>query len=240
MPTVSFITFCHPPHLERLHKKGVLWNILAGHRHKFDEVLLVHQRCRGLEYRPIAELPEVRILESEDYYPQIFGEFGIQWPDPVLDELTHGPEASHFWAWHSLNHLIGLKEAKSEYIVFADCDTEIIKSGIKTWVQVGIEILENRRDVFCVSPSDGGDERMTQNMSQQLFLVEAARMRSANLGLPWNGKFDAPGGPMQEYYGMMEGRIGRLLTTYQMWRYVLPPRWRYWHYGDWQPKGWDE
>jgi hypothetical protein len=235
MPTVTFATHCHAPHLERLHKPGVLKKIVDSHKYPFDEVLVVHQRCRGLDYRVIDDVPHY-ILESEEYYPQIFDEYGIEWPDPVLDELTHGPGAAHFWENHCLNHLIELKECRTDYIVFSDCDCLIIDSPRRqSWVSYGIRVLEQNRQVFCVSPSDGGDERMTQTMSQQCFLVETARMRNGPLNLRWNGKFDAPGGPFQEYYGLLEGRIGRLLTTYGLWRFVLGARFRYWHYNPWEP-----
>jgi len=237
---VSFITFCHPPHLERLHKEGVLLDILMSHAHPFNEIIIVHQRCQGIPYRPIAEVPGVQVVESEywqgngDYAP-ILEKYGIEPADPVMDDLTHGREGPHYWRWHCINHLIGLTMASCKYIVFADCDTKMIKTDARrSWVDAGIDVLEQGRNAFCVSPNDGSDERFTQNMSQQLFLVEAERMRKGPLGLPWNGKFDAPGGPMQEYYGMLEGRIGRLLTTRGWYRYVLPAAYRYWHYNPWE------
>ena len=235
MPTVAFATHCHPPHLERLHKEGVLLDILKSHAHPFNEIIIVHQRCRGIPYRPIAEV-EHRVIESEDYYPQIFAEYGIKWTDPVADKWTHGQGAAHFWEAHVLNHLIELKETTCDYIVFSDCDCLIIESPeTPSWVEYGISILEERPTVFCVSPNDGSDARYTQNMSQQCFLVNRQRMLDEPLNLEWNGKFDAPGGPMQEYYFMLEGRIGRLLTTKGYYRYVLRKEYRYWHYGDWQP-----
>jgi len=103
-----------------------------------------------------------------------------------------------------------------------------------SWVAKGIQILSGRRNIFCVCPSDGGGERAIQIMSQQMFMVETARMRSEPIGMEWDGTF-MPGGPFQEYYGMMEGRIGRVLTTKGYYRYVLPARWRYWHYKPWEP-----
>ena len=233
MATVSFITFCHPYHLPTLHKLGVLRTMVESHHHPFYEVIVVHQRCRGLEYQPL-DYP-ARIVESEDYYPQIFSEYGIKWPDPVLDDLTHGSTSAHFWENHTQNHLIGLKEARGDYIVFSDCDCKIIASDPRmSWVHVGIQILSNRRNIFCVSPSDGGGERAIQIMSQQMFMVETARMRSEPIGMEWDGTF-MPGGPFQEYYGMMEGRIGRVLTTKGYYRYVLSDKWRYWHTKEWNP-----
>jgi len=241
MPTVSFATHCHPPHLERLHQEGVLAQILNSHAYPFNEVILVHQRCRGLPCRVIAEVPGLKIYESEvwegngDYAP-ILERYGIPANDPTADELTHGAGGSHFYKWHIINHLIELDVATSAYIVFSDCDCKMIHQPEgQSWINEGIRILKTRPEIFCVSPSDGGGERLTQTMSQQLFLVDAARMRQGPLGLPWNGKTDAPGGPMIEYYFMLEGRIGRLLTTRGWYRYVLPDRFRYWHANPWTP-----
>lgn len=232
MSRVTLVTFCHPEHLAKLHRPGALRNLVESHRHTFEEVIVVHQRCRGLECQPL-DYP-TRIVESEDYYPQIFAEYGIKWPDPVLDELTHGSNAAHFWENHTQNHLIGLKEAKGEYIVFSDCDCLIIASDPEmSWVDKGIQSLR-RRNTFCVSPSDGGRERRIQIMSQQVFMVEAARMRSEPIGMEWDGTFIS-GGPFQEYYGMMEGRIGRVLTTKGLYRHILPATWRYWHYNPYDP-----
>ena len=243
MPTVSFITFCHPPHLERLHSPGVLAEILNSHAYLFNEVIVVHQRCHGLPCRKIVEVSGVKIYESETWagngdYAPILERYGLPANDSVADEMTHGPSGPHYWKWHCVNHLIGLDVATSAYIVFGDCDTKMIHQPEgKSWITEGIHILKARPEVFCVSPSDGGGERLTQTMSQQLFLVDAARMRKGPLGLPWNGQFDAPGGPFQEYYFLAEGRIGRLLTTKGWYRYVLPDRFRYWHFNPWDPKG---
>jgi hypothetical protein len=235
MTTVTFATFCHPPHLERLHKPGVLADILMSHRQHFDQVIVVHQRCHGLPYEPIG-MPFVSVYESEDYHPGILSKFGIPEEDPIADELTHGPNAAHYWKWHVINHLIALTEATSEYIVFSDCDCRIVAAPLEppSWVQVGINWLREDPSVFCVCPSEGSGPRKTQNMSQQLFLVETARMRREPLNLPWNGQFDAPGGPMQEYYFMLEGRIGRMLTTRGLYRHILNNRYRYWHYNPWE------
>lgn len=233
-PSVAFITFCHPPHLPKLHKENVLRDILVSHAYPFNEIIVVHQRCQGIPYRPITEV-DARVVESEGYYPGIFAEYGIQWPDPVADEWTHGPEAAHYWAWHCLNHLIGAKVARSDYIVFSDCDCKIVASDERrSWVTEGIAILERQRDVFCVTPNDGSPARRTQMMSQQLFLVNRERFMRGPLGISWDGKF-IPGGPFQEWYFMLEGRIGRLLAAKNWWRYILSSTWRYWHSNPWEP-----
>lgn len=235
MITVSFITFCHPPHLPLLHEAGELERMLTSHKHQFSEVIVVHQRCQGHVYRPF-DTSGVRIVESENY-PDIFAEYGIG-DDPLADELTHGPGGKHFWRHHTINHFIGLKEAASDFIVFSDCDCYIKHSpDDRSWVAEGIDILQNHREVLIVSPGDGGDmheamipqARLTRNVSQQLFLCERERFRGVDFNLPWDGEFDCVGGPFAEFYVMMEGRIWRWMREHGLWRAILPDRWRYWH-----------
>lgn len=232
--SVAFITFCHPKLLARLHAPGVLESIIASHSYDFDEILLIHQRCRGLEYNPVPSY--VRIVESENY-PTILSDFGVPEEDARADEISHGPTAAHYWKWHLINHLIGLKEAKTDYIVFSDCDCNIIKNDSPGWINKGISLL-NDKGVFIVSPSDGGSEwqsrigdvRLTRNVSQQLFLCNRTDFGSINFDLPWDGEYTAPGGPFQEYYVMAEGRIWRYLEVSKRWRAILPDNWRYWHH----------
>ncbi|MGH7274642.1 MAG: glycosyltransferase family A protein [Nitrospiria bacterium] len=250
MTTVCFSTFCHPPHLSKLHAPGVLDEIIASHQFSFDEAIVVHQRCLGLSYRPFND-PAIRIVESEDYYPQIYDRFRIDLNNPISARDCHGPGAAHWWAWHTLNHLIVLEEARSDYIVFSDCDTLIINSDpAKSWIQEAIEILETYPEVHIVSPGEGGSmaeaklpddqARLTRNVSQQLFITECKRFKQTDFDIPWNWEFLAPGGPMAEYYHMLEGRIWRYLHKHQLWRAILPDKWRYWHYNPWEPKGWLE
>jgi len=245
MPTVSFATHCHPPHLERLHKLGVLSHIVASHEYSFDEVLLVHQQCQGILCREIVELPALRVLESEDWegpdkdYAPILTVYDIPANDPIAEELTHGPTAAHYYKHHLVNHLIELSECISDYIVFSDCDCLITETPESpSWIEYGISILEERENVFCVSPNDGSSARYTQTMSQQCFLVNTERMRQGPLSLVWDGVFEE-GGPFQEYQFMLEGRIGRLLKAKNWYRYVLRKEYRYWHYSNWTRTGWD-
>jgi hypothetical protein len=104
--------------------------------------------------------------------------------------------------------------------------------------------------VLIVGPSDGGSmaeafldggrARLTQNVSQQLFIAERERLRKIDFNVPWHWEKIAPGGPFQEYYFLMEGRIWRFLDREGLWRAVLPDRWRYWHHNPWEPRGWVE
>jgi hypothetical protein len=250
MTTVCFATYCHPPHLPKLHAPGVLDEMITSHQHPFDEFIVVHQRCRGIEYRPFDDA-RVRIVETEDYYPDIFSRFNIDLDNPIAARDCHGPNAPHWWQWHCLNHLTVLEEAKSDYIVFSDCDCLIVNSDpTKSWIQEAIEILQVYPEVYIVGPGegghmaeaflDGGRARLTRNVSQQLFIAERERFKRTEFDVPWNWEHLAPGAPMQEFYWMLEGRIWRHLDKHGLWRAVLPDRWRYWHYNPWEPKGWLE
>ena len=225
--TVSYATFCCEKDKDRAHE-----NFLAhfqSHNFTFDEVFFVHQRCKTV---PIKVLTGVKaywqpwIMDSD--YPEILSAFGIPYPDPVLDELTHGWGAPHFWAHHCVNHLKACLEATSEYIVFADADCYMKDQPEgKSWIDEGIRILESDPHAFVVSPNDGGPGRAERIMSQQMFLVRRSALRNMTM-IPWDGKF-IEGGPFQEYFGLLEGRIGRFMEANNLYRYVLPPEFRYYH-----------
>lgn len=236
--TVDFITFCYFRDAERVHAAGVLHDIVATHRFPFETVRVVHQRCAGMVL-PEFDIPTVASF-SEDH-PQILTEFGVPESDPVADEWTHGPNASHYWKWHTINHLIGLKVSQADYIVFSDNDCDMKHNDDPGWVEVGIRVLERYDKVLVVSPSDGGHiadggrlpggVRLTQNNSQQLFLCNRERMLGVDYNIPWNWEVLAPWEPFQEYYYMMEGRIWRFMHHRGLYRAILPEKWRYWHYG---------
>ena len=242
---VSYITFCNPKDIRRLHEPNVLNQHIISHEFNFSEVIVVHQRCKGIQYEPF-NIP-VRIVESENY-PDILTRFGLPEKDEVADEFTHGPTAPHYWKWHVINHLIGFIEAKSDYIVFSDADCAIVSSPEHpSWIDAGITILENHPEVLIVSPGDGAsmfermlpdvkvnslvlqDIRLTQNVSQQLFLCRRS-LGEIDFNISWNWENLAPGGPFQEYYYMLEGRIWRYMDKHNLWRAILPDTWRYWHY----------
>lgn len=237
LPKVDFITFCCPSDIERLHKPGVLEAIVESHDYEFDNIIVVHQRCKGLEYRPFNN-PKIRIVESENH-PNILTEFNIPEEDAIADKWTHGPTSSHYWKWHIINHLIGLKESNADYIVFSDGDCYIRnRDPALSWVVHGIDILHTfHNEVLIVCPSDGGvmmeksipPARLTQNVSQQMFLCERERFKNIDFNIPWNWEFLAPAGPFAEYYYMLEGRIWRYMHHNKLYRAILPSQWRYWH-----------
>lgn len=232
---VDLITFCCPKDIHKLHAPGVLESIVDSHGAAFREIIVVHQRCRGIPYSVDATF--AKVVESEDY-PNILSEFGVPEDDLIADKYTHGPSGPHYWKYHVMNHLIGLKESRAEYIVFSDCDCNIIVSPERSWVAEGISILNSHPEVLIVSPGDGGsisegripEARLTKNVSQQLFLCRRSQFCAMDFDAPWNGEFDCIGGPFPEYYFMLEGRIWRWLLATHSWRAILPDTWRYWHH----------
>ena len=225
-PLVAYASYCCPKDQDRVLARAQ--EHVASHKYPFDVKYFVFQRCPESLIAPEGFNP-IRIADSD--YPEILHHFGIQWPDPVLDELTHGWSASHFWAHHVCNHVAVLRQAQTDYIVFADGDcfiSETPESG-PSWVEKGIELLENNPDLFVVCPSDGGEERREIIMSQQMFLINRKRFLEMEF-IPWDGKF-IDGGPMQEWYGMLEGKISRYMMKNNLFRYVLPQTWRWYHLG---------
>jgi len=241
MTTVTFATHCHARDLPRLHAPGVLEELISCHQYPFDEILITHQRTGDLPYT-LPDDSRIKVLDiREEDYPTILGSFGIDHQDPDLIRITHGWSWQWYFAHHCVNHCKEILEATSDYIVFNDADCRIISqpSG-DSWIRAGIEILEAYPEVFIVSPSEGGYERdrvlpdgtrLVKTTSQQLFIGNRDRLREMNFtNLKWNGLFDAPGGPMQEWYGMMEGHLGRWMKHKgDLYRAILPEKYRYWH-----------
>ena len=230
MPTVAYATFCCPKDMKRALSSAT--DHMRSHGYEFDELYLVFQRCWDGGWVPLTGLGNVpqfkplRILDED--YPTILKTFGINYPDPVLDELTHGCEDPHFWAHHCVNHLRVLMETKAEYVVFSDADCYMkSQPDGKSWVTEGIKLLETNPSIYVVSPNEGGDERPERVMSQQMFLVKTKALLGMEC-IPWDGKF-IEGGPFQEFYGLLEGWIYRYMLKHNLWRYVLGPEYRYWH-----------
>lgn len=241
MTTVTFATHCHSRDLPRLYAPDLLPEVIASHNYAFDEIQIVHQRCGELDY---AHLPGSKVIKIEEKdYPYILSRWGIPHRDPVLSELTHGWDAPHYYEHHLVNHLTHLLGARADYILFSDADCRMIRQPAgQSWVEKAIEILQARPEVLIVAPSDGGHEynrllddgvRLTRTVSQQIFLADARRLLEMDFtDLPWDGQFNAPYGPFQEFYAMFEGHLWRWMEKYDLYRAVLPEQWRYWH-GEW-------
>lgn len=238
MPTVTYATHCHSRDLPRLYAPGVLEELITGHNYPFDEIQVVHQRCGDMTAR-ILPGSKIVAVEEEDY-PVILGQFGIDWQDPILTELTHGWNAPHFFAHHCVNHCAHILNATSDYILFSDADCRMIHQPEgQSWVNEAIRILQTYPSILIVAPSDGGHEfrerlpdgtRFTDTVSQQIFIGERARLAQLNWAdLPWDGQFRAPYGPFAEFYAMFEGHLWRWMDKYGLYRAVLPESFRYWH-----------
>lgn len=237
--SVDFCTFCHPGDINRLYAGDWLINMVDSHSYYFDSARLIKQRCKDIPIHDIDIEFQLEITESEDH-PNILSEFGLPEYDEKAEHYTHGPNAPHYWKWHVINHLIGLKVSTADYIVFSDSDCTIrSQDPDKNWIKTGINLLKSYPEVLIVGPGDGatmfeallsGGYRLTQNVSQQVFLCERERLANIDFNIPWNWEFLAPGGPFQEYYYLMEGRIWRYMHKHNLWRCILPDEIaRYWH-----------
>lgn len=235
--SVTFATHCHSRDLPRLHAPGVLEEMIAGHQYPFSEILVTHQRTGDLPFA--FNIKDGRILEiNESDYSPLLRQFGMNPNDERLNEITHGWTWQWYWKHHCVNHLKETIECKSDYIVYSDADCRI-QSQPSSWVSKAIELLEDCPNIFIVSPSDGGYDfmwrlddgtRLLQRTSQQLFIARAKEMKALDFtNLQWDGKF-IEGGPMQEFYGLMEGWLYRHIIANNMYRAILPEQWRYWHH----------
>ena len=235
--TVTLATHCHARDLPRLHAPGVLEELINCHNYPFDEILVTHQRIGDLPYT-LPDDSRIKVLDiaTEDY-PIILSGFGIPHLNPVGIELTHGWNGPHYYEHHCVNHCAEILSTNTDYIVFTDADCRIVNQP-SSWAEKGIEILENYPEAFIVAPSDGGQEfnfiadgcRFTQTVSQQIFMGRTAQFKKLDFtNLQWDGKYDAPYGPFQEFYMLFEGWMFRHMRANNLYRAVLPEQWRYWH-----------
>jgi len=142
MTTVSLVTFCHPPrYSRRLHDPGVLRSMVESHGWQFDDVLVVHNQCRAADY-PAFDFPCRTVDLPRSEFDSLLMRFDVDPVNGLCDEVTHGEGAPHWWVVHIVNHLCGLENTNTEFVVFADCDTRIV-SQPSSWVGAGISILRN-------------------------------------------------------------------------------------------------
>jgi hypothetical protein len=184
---------------------------------------------------PIDKLIHFDIIENENQIDRILQRRGIK----LEGQYASNTDNHHTWKRHVVNHVFACELSSAEFIVFADADCWIRYQPDRTnWIERGIYILKENKDVFIVSPNDGGHERKTQRMSQQMFLVRRSMFAHANLNQPgWDGNTNIPGGPMPEYWGMLEGRMELHCQNKNTYRYVLGPEYRYWHHNRKNSKG---
>ena len=192
---VDFVTYCCHKDVDKL--QADFNSHVSSHGYNFNKVHLVYQR---IEPRAICE-NEYYIDEKD--YPDILTRNGINPDNKQADDYTHGWGHSHYWRHHCVNHLVALEESDADYIVMSDADCHI-ESQPSSWIANAIDVLKRDSSVLIVSPSDGTKSHKTQTMSQQLFLCDRKRLQEIDFDTPFTGFRD--GGPMQEYYFMLEGR----------------------------------
>ena len=241
---VDFATFCHAGDAHRLHAPGQLKKQVESNNFEFDKIIVIYQMCDPLYYAPCPEplrggndiLPytpfpgyHVNISTYEiNHIDGMLHKFGIDLDKPQYASQT---DKAHTWKNHVVNHLTAINQSNADYIVFADNDCWMVRQPEgKSWIERGIELLR-RHDCFIVSPNDGEPERKTRRMSQQMFMARNEEFRYADFNQPgWDRNVNIPGGPMPEYWGMLEGRMELHCRFAGKYRYILPPEYRYWHF----------
>jgi len=225
---VDFATFCYAGDAHRLHAPGQLKKQVQSNDYFFDNVLLVYQGV-GSGWVDLDVGYEVRqLIFSQSHFDEILTKSKLDINKPQYQSPT---DTHHNWKNHVVNHLAAIQQSTADYIVFADNDCWIGTNTITSWVELGIEILEGKNDIFIVSPNDGEPERMTQRISQQMFLVNVEKFRNMDFNQPgWDGNVNIPNGPMPEYHAMLEGRIHHYCVANGLHRYVLGPDYRYFHH----------
>jgi hypothetical protein len=230
MITVDFATFCHGKDAHRLHAPGQLKKQILSNNYPFNKIIIVHQCCNPVDYKPFAlgNVIEPRIIDENDI-DLILSASGI---DLSRRQYKSDTDKAHEWRYHVINHLRAIRSSVADYIVFADndCWMRSQPSG-RSWIDYALEIFALSDNIFCISPNDGEPERSTRRMSQQMFMVNVEEFRNADFNQPdWDGNVNIEGGPMPEYWAMLEGRMELHCRKVGKYRYVLPPEYRYWHF----------
>lgn len=223
---VDFATFCYSGDVHRLHASGQLKKQVDSNGYNFDNVIVIYQWDTGTLKTGFGDIGYPIKSYNITSINNVLEAFSIK-----LDGQYQSPtDKHHNWKNHIVNHIVAITHTTADYIVFADNDCWIVRQP-GSWVERGIEWLQSNRKTFIVSPNDGELERMTQRMSQQMFLVKVDRFRNMDFNQPgWDGNVNIPNGPMPEYHAMLEGRIHHYCKYIDEFRYVLPPDYRYWHF----------
>lgn len=226
MITVDFATFCHAGDSHRLHALGQLRRQVDSNNYKFSKLIMIYQNC-PLKYVELSGY-QIRAYQIVDI-DIVLRQAGIDLSNPQYASQT---DKAHSWKNHVVNHLAAIAQTSANYIVFADNDCWMVRQPEgKSWINEGIRILNSDRETFIVSPNDGEPERKTWRMSQQMFMARVDDFRRADFNQPgWDGNVNIPGGPMPEYWAMLEGRMELYCRVTGQYRYVLGPEYRYWHW----------
>lgn len=242
---VDFATFCYTGDSHRLYAPGQLKRQVESNNYDFDKIIIVHQMWKANDYDGLLRSFDI---DANDYEFLPYMVYQITDIDEVLKSFNidlegqyrSATDSHHTWKVHVVNHLAAIQMSKADYIVFADNDCWMVDQPEgESWVDAGIKLLKNNVDIFIVSPNDGELERYTTRFSQQMFLARVHEFRNADFNQPgWDGNVNIPGGPMPEYWGMLEGRMElycRQITNQR--RYVLGPEYRGWHHNRLNDKG---
>lgn len=224
---VDFATFYYAGDAHRLYAPGQLKRQVESNNYNFNQITIVHQLCDIRHFDWSSIKGDIRVIRIDDI-DNVLKRFNID-----LEGQYHSTTDNHHtWKVHVVNHLAAIQRSKAEYIVFADNDCWMVdQPDHNNWIDEGIRLLRSDSSIFIVSPNDGEPERATNRFSQQMFLARVEEFRNADFNQPgWDGNVNVSGGPMPEYWGMLEGRMELYCRTTGQYRYVLGPEYRYWHY----------
>lgn len=236
--SVDFITFAYSGDAHRLHWPGHLQHQVDSNRYNFDKVFAIHQKCQPADYERFNTIFDViqPVIRDDIHINQILKSYNIDLEKQQYESPT---DKHHTYKVHTVNHLFGASLSDADYIVFADNDCWM-KDPIN-WVNSAIEIMEKNTDCFIVSPNDGEPQRRTLRMSQQMFLCRREDFINADWNQPnWDGNVHVPGGPFPEYFGFLEGRMEIYCRSANKFRYVLEPKYRFWHFNRTREDGYFE
>jgi hypothetical protein len=223
---VDFATFCFKGDAHRLHAPGQLRRQVESNAYLFNQIIVVHQLCNPADYPPFDLDTKTVVIDDLD---AVLRRFNI---DPDKPQYTSTTDQAHHYKYHVVNHLAAVEASRSDYIVFADADCWMVEQPPgQSWVYTAMQALQLNPNIFIVSPNDGEEKRLTRRMSQQMFMARTEEFRQADFDQPgWDGNVNVPGGPMPEYWGMLEGRMELYCRKVNQYRYVLGPEYRGWHF----------
>ena len=231
---VDFVTFCYPGDYRQLHHPGWLDKVVKGHSFPFTNVYVLHQGMNGIDYPPLPDY--VKIVPVDETVIEKY----IKLPDEDAEKFTGPPNRAHYYLKHVRNHAMGLEVSQADYILFQDADVflkEDESDMTRSWITIGMEILQTNPDVLVVCPHWGGADCIVSQhpwgwkcnrYSQQIFLCERQRLKNMDWEAPWDWEHLPEGGPLQEYWGMLEGRMDRYARMHGLYRAAVNSH-RYWH-----------
>lgn len=227
-PSVDFATFVYSGDAHRLYAPGQFRRQVESNCYPFNKIIVVHQKTQPANYPPLEDLGiEVikPIIVGDMHINKILTSYGI---DITRPQYSSDTDKHHQWKHHVVNHLCAASVSEADYIVFADNDCWM-KEPIN-WIDKAIETLKTYPDCFLVSPNDGEPERKTWRMSQQMFMVRLEDFKKVNWNQPGFTGNVRDYDTMPQYHAMGEGRLEYYCRSVGKYRYVLEPKYRYYHW----------